>query len=80
MNEHNEVNINEELKNTINNNTNNNIINKKYFLDNLKNKNIVNYLDKDDLINLSQCSKEINFILNKNDYMTKSIIFSKQAK
>lgn len=80
MNEHNEINNNEEPKNTLNNNTNNNLINRKYLLENLRAKNIINYLDKDDLIYLSQCSKEINLILNKNDFMTKTIIASPQAK
>ena len=80
MNELNGTNNNKEPRNKINNNTNNNLINRKYLLESLRSKNITNYLDKDDLIHLSQCSKEINLILNKDDFMTKSIIGSPQAK
>ena len=80
MNEHNAINTNEDHKNIINNNINNAPTKGKYLLENLKSNNITSYLDKDDLINLSQCSKEINLILNKNEYMTKSIILSPQAK
>ncbi len=37
-------------------------------------KKIFNYLNKDDILNLSFCSKSLNSIINKNNYLLLGII------
>jgi hypothetical protein len=35
---------------------------------------IINYLNKDDILNLSYCSKSLNSIINQNNYLLLNIL------
>ena len=53
---------------------------KKIFLECIKKSNSLYYLEKEDIINLSKCSKSINLFVNHNYFLLRNLLKSPQAR
>ena len=53
---------------------------KQIFLNYLNISNLLYYLDKEDILNLSKCSKDINTFTNKNYFLLRNLLNSPQTQ
>ena len=53
---------------------------KQLFLECLNASNSLNYLEKEDIINLSKCSKKINFYVNEKYFLLRNLLNSSQTQ
>ena len=53
---------------------------KQVFLDCLNISNSLYYLEKEDILNLSKCSKEINTFANENYFLLRNLLNSPQTQ
>ncbi len=53
--------------------------NKNIFLECLSTSNSLNYLDKEDIINLSKCNKSTNNFVNENNFLFRNLLLTSHA-
>ncbi len=53
--------------------------NKNIFFECLSTSNSLNYLDKEDIINLSKCNKSTNNFVNENNFIFRNLLLTSHA-